>query len=380
MNLRELRDAIVASESHVHELADSGETDAANVESGRLSALRDQERALADDMSAELERIRDEHSVRVVDERPTSLGARILGPRDVFNGLVVGMMASAPRDVATTLAVPQVYDPTLAPVTMQPMNFLGTIPHGTTDGDEHFFLHPTFTNMAAGWTEGTTKAESEVEWPEASAALETIAHWIPIKKQTANRYPMLESLINGALLTGLDIKSDYLALRGSNSSGIVGIVNTTGILTHTKVATKNLKDTFMAMSRKVRVGSGYPAGYVCLSPYAIEELAEEKDTSGRYLFPDISAGGSIAGLTVVEDVNMSIAAHDAVTAKESALVYYAPAMSWDVADPQEVTVGLQNAQFVQNAYTLLGETTALLRVDMPSAVCYCGDLGITAEA
>ena len=65
---------------------------------------------------------------------------------------------------------------------------------------------------------------------------------------------------------------------------------------------------------------------------------------------------------------------------ESALVYYAGGASWDIADPQEVTVGLINSQLIQNEYTILAELTAALRVDMPAAFCYCGNLGIEVEA
>ena len=43
-------------------------------------------------------------------------------------------------------------------------------------------------------------------------------------------------------------------------------------------------------------------------------------------------------------------------------------------------MGLTGSQFIQNAYTLLAELTACLRVDNPAAFCYCDDLGIVAEA
>ena len=189
-----------------------------------------------------------------------------------------------------------------------------------------------------------------------------------------------------SLMLGLDLKCNELAIRGSNSSGIVGVANTSGILTHAlraASAKKNLKDEIITMARKVRVATGIAPNYVCLSPYAIEELAQAKDGEGRYLFPDIRPGGSIGGLTVVEDVNMTYAttsgSGESATTKETALVYYAGGASWDIADPQEVAIGLTNSQFIQNEYTVLAELTAALGVDNPDAIRYCSDIGRTAE-
>ncbi len=306
-----------------------------------------------------------------------SFAEKLLGARDAFNGITPGFKAAAPvKDAVSGLPTPQIYKTDLKAPVAPPTGFLGTILHGNTEGDEHFFLTPVLNNKAAGWTTGN-KPESALEWKEGVANLETIAHHIPIKKQTANRYSQLQSIVETSLMLGLDLKADEYALRGSNSSGIVGVTNTPGILEHTKREGKNLKDTFAAMKRKVRVATGIAPNYVCLSPYALEELSEEKDSTGRYLFPDIANGGTIAGLTVVEDVNMTVEGENPA---ESALVYYAGGASWDIADPQEVTVGLINSQLIQNEYTVLAELTAALRVDMPGAFCYCGNLGIEVEA
>lgn len=317
-------------------------------------------------------------ATHAINTDKATFAEKLFGPKAQFNGVHPGFKASAPvKDAVTGLPTPQIYRRDLPSPVAPPTGFLATIAHGTTEGDEHFFKTPVLTNKAAGWTTGD-KPESTLEWSEGTALLETIAHWIPIKKQTANRYSTLESIVSGSLMMGLDLKCDEYALRGSNSSGIVGVTNTAGILTHTKASGKNLKDTFAAMKRKVRVATGIAPGYVCLSPYAIEELSEEKDSTGRYLFPDIANGGTIAGLVVVEDVNMTVTGETAST--ESALVYYGGGASFDVADPEEVTIGLTNSQFIQNEYTVLGELTAALRVDMPGAFCYCADLGIKAEA
>lgn len=336
----------------------------------------------------EEENARTAQASHIITTDKATLGERLFGARAEFKGIEPGFKARiAVKDAVSGLPTPQIYKRDLPGPVAPPTGFLATLPKGTTDGDEHFFKTPVLTNAAAGWTSGN-KPESALQWTEGVAHIETIAHWIPIKKQTANRYSQLESIVSNSLMLGLDLKSNEYALRGSNSSGIVGVTNTQGILTHT-VSTpagdaqtdKNLKDEIQTMARKVRVASGIAAGYVCLSPYAIEVFSQLKDTLGRYLFPDISNGGKIGGLTVVEDVNMTYTTGTGQSAstKETALVYYAGGATWDIADPEEVTIGLVNSQLIQNEYTVLAELTATLRVDNPAAFCYCADLGITAE-
>lgn len=377
MNSKQLWNKRTGLVEAMNEAAKAENMDEAHRLEGEIRALDQVIAAVVEEEDAAREALA---SNAIVRENAT-LGEKLFGAKAEFAGLHPGFKGHAPvKDAVSGLPTPQIYRRDLPAPVAPPTGFLATLPKGTTDGDEHFFKTPVLTNNAAGWTTGN-KPESALAWTEATALLETIAHWIPIKKQTANRYAQLESIVANSLMLGLDLKCDELALRGSNSSGIVGVTNTTGILTHTKAAGKNLKDTFMAMKRKVRVATGVAAGYVCLSPYAIEELSEEKDDNGNYLFPEIANGGTIGGLVVVEDVNMTYTTgtgQSAVT-KESALVYYNGGASFDIADPEEVVIGLINSQLIQNEYTLLAELTAALRVEMPGAFCYCADLGIAAE-
>lgn len=376
MNSKELWNRRTELVKAMSEAASADNMDEAHRYEGEIRAL-DQTIAMVVD---EEDAARNAASFNPVEPHAETFAEKVFGARASFEGVHPGFKASAPVENAVSgLPTPQIYKRDLQGPVAPPTGFLGTIAHGRTDGDEHFFKTPVLTNLAAGWTTGN-KPESALEWTEGTALLETIAHWIPIKKQTANRYSQLESIVSSALMLGLDLKCDEYALRGSNSSGIVGVTNTTGILTHSLRAAsagKNLRDEIQTMKRKVRVATGIAPNYVCLSPYAIEELSQTKDEDGRYLFEEIDRNGRVVGLQIVEDVNMTTAGN---SAKETALVYYSGGASWDIADPQEVTIGLTNSQFIQNEYTLLAELTAALRVDMPAAFCYCSDLGLTVEA
>lgn len=345
--------------------------DALRIE-GQIAALDER---IADALEQE-EQARNAAAAGTINREHATLGERLFGARDAFTGIEPGFSVAVPlRDAASSLPTPQIYHRELPALVAPPAGFLATLAHGTTDGDEHFFQIPTLTNNAAGWSSGN-KAESAIAWTDDVAHIETIAHWIPINKQTARRYGQLESLTSGALMLGLDLKCNYLSLRGSNSSGIKGIMNYSGVLSHTMASGKNIKDTIWTMKRKVRVACGIEPNYVALSPFAIEEMAQAKDEIGNYLFPELEKGGTVCGLEIVEDVNMT----NSSTHKEEALVYYSGGATWNVADPQEVTVGLTGNQLIQNAYTLLAELTADLRVDMPQAFCKCTDLGLTVES
>lgn len=338
---------------------------------GEIRAL---DRVISDVVTEE-DNARTAQATNVLNARNATLGEKLFGAKAQFKGIEKGFEAKVSvKDAVSGLSTPQIYRTDLNAPVAPPTGFLGTLPKGTTNGDEHFFTTPVLTNNAAGWVSGN-KPESALKWTEATALLETIAHYIPIKKQTANRYSDLESIVASSLMLGLDLKCDEYALNGDNESGIIGVTETDGILTHTKAEGKNIYDTVQTMKRKVRVASGMVPNYVCMSPYAIEALSQTKDEEGRYLFENFGNGSTLLGMTVVEDVNMT-----ADDGKETALVYYAGGASWDIADPEEVTIGLTNSQFIQNEYTLLAETTAALRVHTPAAFCYCGDLGLAAES
>ena len=367
----ELQNRINELEANVAKLTADGDAEGAFKESGALAEAR---RNYMDEVAlveAENERLR----AKAVKDVKEAVG--ILGARDEFRGIQPGWKAVV--NTGPGLVTPVEEDLSLPAAVGAPSGVLATLPTGICNGDVHYYQQPALTNAAAGWTSGN-KAQSDLEWDDVVAHLETIAPWIPIAKQTANRFDELEGLIRGALFLGLDLTKDACAVRGSNSSGIVGLANQSGIIAHTYSdgsGALSLRDNLLTMRRKARVASGFAPNYVALSPFAIEQIALAKDQIGNYLFPDFNgAGDTILGMRVVEDVNMT----NATASKETAMVYFSGAAEWLVADRDEVTVGLVDKQFIQNAYTLLAEGTYALKVWAPKAICYCSDISLTPES
>ena len=367
----ELQNRINELEAKVQQLTADGDSEGAFVASGSLAEAR---RNYMDEVALVEE---ENKQLRAKAAKAHKAPVGIFGARDSFNGIEPGWEVRV-RNAATSLATPQEYELDLPSLAIPPIGVLESLPTGICNGDVHYFQQPALTNNAATWTSGD-KAESALAWADAVAHIETVAHWIPINKQTARRYDELDSATRNALIPGLSLANDAKAVRGSNASGIVGLANTTGIIAHTYVSTdgKNLRDNLGTMRRKARVASGFAPNCVALSPFAIEQLEQAKDQIGNYLFPGFSgAGDSILGMRVIEDVSMT----DTTGSKETALVYYSGAAEWLTADADEVLIGLQQKQFIQNAYTLLAEGTHALKVWAPKAIAYCADLGLTVES
>lgn len=390
--IAELRETVAEYEQRVTNYAEAGEIDRAHEATGALAAYREM-------LLNETQRVEEENA-RLAEQmqglsNPSrhTVGELALGARDAFDGIAPGWKAKVSlamatmatiSNAATTLPTPTYEDNNLPGLVRPPMGFLDTIARGTTNGDEKYFLPPALTNAAAGWTTGTNKPESGMAWTEHTSNLETIAHWIPVHKQMVRRYNTLESQISKGLMLGLAMKRAEMVLKNDNSNGIIGALNFPGILEFTKNASDNIVDTLADMATRCRIASGYSPNYVALSPNAIRAIAKTKAEDGHYLFPNFKAGDTVPGtnMIAVEDQNMTIVTGEepSQTTTEGALVYFSGVCTYKVADPDQVEIGLTDKQFIQNAYTLLGEGTGLLRIDAPAALCYCADLGITVKS
>ena len=374
MTIVELQNKIVAYEGRIAELMAGEPTDESVREAkaieGRLSECRDM-------LMAEAKRVADENEAmaRAAATAPKaeSFIERVLGPVDAFTGIEPGWKVTVDTSYApAALPIPEKYDTDLPGAVRLPAGIVSTLPQARTNEAEHYFQQPALDNKAAAWTTGT-KAESDIEWPLAVANLETIAHWIPVPKLAVRRYRNLESTISGALLMGLEQVKDAHVVKGSNASGIVGIANQTGIQTFTMAQGDNIYDAIVKMAAKVRVKSGFAPDCVAMPTSVWTAIKTAKATGdGHYLYPEIVKNGTIDGLRVVIDENLAVASGGTIT--NGILVYFSGAAQFLVADPDEVTIGLVDKQFIQNAYTLLAEGTYALKVPIPAGFCYCSSV------
>ena len=373
MKIVELQNKIVAYEGRIAELMAGEPTDESVREAkaivGRLSECRDM-------LMAEAKRVADENEAMAMAAKTApkaqTVIERVLGPVDAFSGIEPGWKVTVDTSYApAALPIPEKYDTDLPGAVRLPAGIVSTLPQARTNEAEHYFQQPAFDNKAAAWTEGS-KAQSGIEWPLAVANLETIAHYIPVPKLAVRRYRNLESTISGALLMGLEQVKDAHVVKGSNASGIVGLANQTGIQTYTKGEAENIYDIVVKMAAKVRVKSGFAPDCVAMPTSVWAAIKTAKGVDGHYLYPEIVQNGTIDGLRIVIDENLAVASGGTIT--NGIMVYFSGAAQFLVADPDEVTIGLVDKQFIQNAYTLLAEGTYALKVPIPAGFCYCSSV------
>ena len=372
MTIVELQNKIQGYEARIADIM-SGETTDESVREakaieGRLSECRDM-------LVAEAKRVSDENEMLVRAQaapKAETFIEKVLGPSNAFTGIEPGWKVTVDTSYApASLPIPEKYDTNLPGAVRLPVGIVSTLPQAQTNEAEHYFQQPAMDNKAAAWTEGT-KAQSGLEWPLAVANLETIAHFIPVPKLAVRRYRNLESTISGALLMGLEQVKDAHVVKGSNASGIVGIANQTGIQTYTKAQGEDIYDVIVKMAAKVRVKSGFAPDCVAMPTSVWAAIKTAKGQDGHYLYAETVQNGTIDGLRVVIDENLATASGGTIT--NAIMVYFSGAAQFLVADPDEVTIGLVDKQFIQNAYTLLAEGTYALKVPIPAGFCYCSSI------
>lgn len=393
--LAEIKARIEKKEQAVNDLFAAGKEAEAREASGALAELRIMYQAEAERVETENAELIARNGVldTTMDDAPVSFADQVLGGVENFKGVDVGFKGSGSLHNAltageggaagaTVLPMPTTMDTNLPGVIEKPEGFIDTIPKYNTDGAEQYFLPPKFDNNAAVQGLGEKAAKSGMEWESHTSSPDTISHWIPVHKQMARRYNVLRAQINGALLVGLKSKKDWMVLYSDNQNGILGITNFThvGEWEYDESEGMNIVDNLADMAAKAELDSGLIPNYCCLSTNAIRAIAKAKDNNGNYLFKDFKAGDTIPGtnMVAVADVNMSVLQEDG-SRKEGALVYNNGACAFKTLDDDVVEVGFTNSQFIEGAFTMLGDGTGLFRVDNPWAFMYCPDLKIASK-
>jgi HK97 family phage major capsid protein len=109
--------------------------------------------------------------------------------------------------------------------------------NGTTTSDAiTYFRELAFTNAAAGVAEASnttdtsgTKPESAITFEQATDSVKTIAHWIPVTRQTLDDVAMMETYVNQRLLDGLKLEESDQLLNGAGGADLTGILQTSNV-------------------------------------------------------------------------------------------------------------------------------------------------------
>ena len=334
-----------------------------------------------DELNAQLEdAIRREDAARAVantlggatpEWRPRNVAQAFLGPRDQFAGvrLVPEDGLTNITDAVSGLPTPIETDRDIPALQLLSAGFVDSLAKGRTDGDIRYMQAGTYTNAAAAWTEGTNKPESSYTWVEQTAHMQIIAHQTPVSVFALKHYGQLESVITNELMVGLRNAEDVAALFANNANtGIVGVTQTADA--YTPATNDNLYDTIVKMKARSLANTGIAPTHVAVAPEVATALELLKTNGGEYL--RLYQGGRIAGLEVVEDVNLSVTVQSTTSA--GILVYNANAATWFTAEENEVLMGVIDKQFIQNARTMLAEGEHALKVTHPKSFVYAASV------
>lgn len=283
-----------------------------------------------------------------------------------------------PADLVPGIFRPNDYDLTMRQV-------LGS---GTTISDTIYFLRELlFTNNAAETAEATSfdvtalgsggrKPESALTFEEASGAVATIAHWIPVTRQMLADVAQMQGYIENRLLVGLERRLNSQIINGAGGgTNLTGLLNTSGIQTMDEdyfdglatpikgVGTDN--ENFNRILHAIHTGvefTGYAeATFIAMNPRDIELLQTTVDGNRQYM-----GGGPFSATGQLRLWGLPVVKERGVTAGTAVVGDGSMAMIWD-RQQAEILIDTVNDQFVRNMLTILAELRAGLTVFRPAA-------------
>lgn len=340
---------------------DAGELDKARVLEGQIKQLE----ITLDHV------IEEETALRNAPKQPALKGTfaeRVLGARDEFGSLEVGFKKNVLRNEGQSVV--HIGGPTEIDLELPAKNpnvfpnFASTLLETPAIGSVSYKQRDKSneTSKPAGWggvTSGDSASKAEVlyHWKDAVANKETIAGYVPISKESLRDYDDLMDIINNDLLIDLDDVTNEKYWNGSSSTGIKGIVNTTGIQTFTTASGGAYYDAIRKMRTLVMKNARRVPTHVAVSPEIREAIDLYKTQTGFYQ----TLGTDIYwGMQIVEDINCpGILVYDSFAARRRA-----------IHGGVTVEVGYINDQFAKNELSILAEHTKALQVRYPDAFCY----------
>ncbi len=209
--------------------------------------------------------------------------------------------------------------------------------------------------------ENVTKPESGITFTLATAAVTTLAHWIPASKQVLADSPMLETYINTRMMYGLKLKEDTQILLGTGANGeLDGLYTNRTAYSSTSPITYSTKLDVLRDAMTQTQTSEYMPTAIILNPTDWGDIELSKDSQGRYLFanPQTAAAPRLWGLPVV--ISNSMAAGTFLVG-----AFDMAAQLWDREDAS-IEVSRENSDnFVKNMVTILAEERLAITIYRP---------------
>jgi len=227
------------------------------------------------------------------------------------------------------------------------------------------------TNAAEGTAEGAASAQSSQTWAWQTGTVYKNSHYEAVTEEILADYQQTQSIINEDLLFGLaEIKDEKLIHAAGTSNDITGILNTSGIQSHTITSGDSDLDTLRRMMTKVyTVGGGYnaTAAIMCASDKEIIDLI--KGSVGHYVWANPTAvnASQAWGIPIVQSEHMkdpdNSSIHYFLVGDFSKARIYQRSVA-------EVAVGTVDTQFLEGELSLRATERFGFVLPVPSCMVY----------
>jgi HK97 family phage major capsid protein len=254
--------------------------------------------------------------------------------------------------------------------------------NGQTNSDSLVYMRElAFTNAAVEVAQATTvsnggKPESAITFEQATANVVTIAHWVPITRQTMEDAAQLVTYVENRLIDGLARREDAQLLNGDGTgANMLGLLAQTGIQTldatyftanpvnGAGAARENFNRILRAKTRlSLSTVGGATPNFVVINPSVVEAMLTAVDSQNNYYGAGPFVGGGVPnlwGLRVV--VSENIAATTGLVGDGSM------AAVWDRMQARIYTTDSHSDFFIRNIFVILAEERIALTVFRPAA-------------
>lgn len=306
------------------------------------------------------------------DEAPIGRSAKFMLDMGLRKDLITG--ASATSGGAF---VQRDYSGIYVPFVQPRLTVRDLVINATTEGDLVEFVRANaHTNVASGVVEATStsdglKPEGAFTWAKVTAAVETIAEWVPVTKRALADAGQLRSIIDDQLRYDLAQRLNAQMIEGNGTSpNFRGIRNTTNILTQS--FSNNVVETLRKAKTKITdpsTGSGRIPNGAVLTPTSLETLdlfrvGGSTTTDGPFLVnPFGGAERTLWGMALVEEPGM--------TSTKAVVGFFRDAVLWD-REQESVQVYDQHSDYAaRNLVMVLAEWRGTFGVLQPKSFCDC---------
>ncbi|MEO1749626.1 MAG: phage major capsid protein, partial [Pseudomonadota bacterium] len=243
---------------------------------------------------------------------------------------------------------------------------------GQTESNLIEYIQETgFSNNAAPTEEGGAKPQSDIKFELLSAPVRTIPHTMKASKQVLSDVSQLRSMIDGALLYGLDFAEELQLLNGDGTGQ-----NLNGLVTQATAYSAPLTIADATPIDNLRLASlqavlaEYPASGIVLHPTDWAWIELQKDGDGRYII------GNPQGTLSPTMWSLPVVSTQAMETDKFLVGAFGAAQIFDRWESR-IEVGYENDDFTKNMVTILAEKRLAMAVRRPEAFIF-GDFGRVA--